>query len=251
MYGLLRGLLVRLFRLPDAPPDPPPGAEGSVLVFRAARAFYLYQLARFLLWTMPWFLFVVAIEARELLTAAQSVPSWVRVVAMTLAALVVVVVVFVRYLLVRLDYDFRYYVVTDRSLRIRQGAWRTEEATYTFANVQNVSVEQGPVERVLGIANVKIETAGGGMVPGSKGVSLAHQGVLAGIADAEGVRDKILARLKHYRDAGLGDDRGRGAESMAPPPAQGFSADAVALLREVRDEAKRLEWAMLAVPKGP
>lgn len=249
MYGLLRGLLVRLFRLPDAPPDPPPGAEGSVLVFRAARAFYLYQLARFLFWTMPWFVFVVGIEARELLTAAQSVPSWVRLGAMTLAAIVVVVVIFVRYLLVRLDYDFRYYVVTDRSLRIRQGAWRTEEATYTFANVQNVSVEQGPVERLLGIANVKIETAGGGMVPGSKGVSLAHHGVLAGIADAEGVRDKILARLKHYRDAGLGDEHARGSEPVAQVP--GFSADAVALLREVRDEAKRLEWAMLAVPKGP
>ena len=46
--------------------------------------------------------------------------------------------------------------------RIRRGIWIIHETTITFENVQNVVVQQGPLQRWYGIANVLIETAGGG-----------------------------------------------------------------------------------------
>ena len=43
----------------------------------------------------------------------------------------------------RLDYEKRWYIVTDRSLRIREGVLNVREMTVMFANIQNVSVMQG------------------------------------------------------------------------------------------------------------
>ena len=59
----------------------------------------------------------------------------------------------------------------------------------------------------------------------------------------------ILALLKRYRDAGLGDtdDAKRvafAASASAPVPATGLSPLALAHLREVRDEARALRSAM-------
>ena len=62
----------------------------------------------------------------------------------------------------KLDYDYHHYVITDRSLRIRAGVWHVHEMTMTFANVQNISIRQGPLQRLLGIADLVVQTAGGG-----------------------------------------------------------------------------------------
>ena len=37
------------------------------------------------------------------------------------------------YFLIHLDYDLRYYVVTDRSARVREGAWTVHELTLSYA----------------------------------------------------------------------------------------------------------------------
>ncbi|HKO93098.1 MAG TPA: PH domain-containing protein, partial [Polyangiaceae bacterium] len=133
-------------------------------------------------------------------------------VFVVLAGLIVgatVVLMLVRYFLIRLDYDMRYYVLTDRSLRIRRGAWTIEESTFTFANVQNLTLHQGPLERLLGITHLEIDTAGGGVQKNAKdpGSSMQHQGRLDGIDPKTAVelRDRILHLVRSYRDAGLGD----------------------------------------------
>lgn len=46
----------------------------------------------------------------------------------------------VTYLIARLDFELRWYMVTDRSLRIRYGVWRISESTMSFANIQQVIV---------------------------------------------------------------------------------------------------------------
>src|SRR5690606_10085493 len=65
-------------------------------------------------------------------------------------------------LLLRLDIEQRWYLVSNRSIRIREGLVRLHEKTMTLANVQHVSVRQGPLQRLLGIADVEVRTAGGG-----------------------------------------------------------------------------------------
>jgi membrane protein YdbS with pleckstrin-like domain len=142
----------------------------------------------------------------------------------------------IAYVAIHLRYDTTWYVMSDRSLRTRRGIWVICETTITYENVQNVSVSQGPVQRYFGIADVVIETAGGGggsshYGKGSHGNLFGnmHQGRIQGIADAHAVRDRIMSHLRSTRSAGLGD----APTSSAPA----WSPQHIAVLRQIRDEA--------------
>lgn len=149
------------------------------------------------------------------------------------------------YAMVRLDFELRWYLVTDRSLRIRSGLTRVQESTMSFANLQQVVVTQGPVQRLLGIADVRVQSAGGG---GDKqehdaGDSL-HTVVFHGVENAPEIRDLILDRLRRYRETGLGDP-----DEMRPPPAPaatevetaaGTGGAAVSAARALLAEARAL-----------
>jgi membrane protein YdbS with pleckstrin-like domain len=178
--------------------------------------------------------------------------GWVAVAAVSPVIALVLAVPFlfalvapdvVAYVGIHLRYDTTWYVLTDRSLRIRRGILSIHETTISFENVQNVEVHQGPVQRYFEIADVIVTTAGGG-ARHSKGEastsSAAHIGILQGLADAHAVRDLILERVKRSRSSGLGDEH-QGAAAPAPGvPAAAWSASHVALLREIRDAARRL-----------
>ncbi len=55
----------------------------------------------------------------------------------------------VTYAIVRLEFEQHWYIVTDRSLRIRTGILRLQESTMSFANIQQVEIRQGPLQRLL------------------------------------------------------------------------------------------------------
>lgn len=143
--------------------------------------------------------------------------------------------------MVRLDYELRWYMVTDRSLRIRSGLLTVQESTMSFANLQQVMVTQGPLQRLLGLADVKVRSAGGGGEehPATAGDSM-HQGVLHGITNASEVRDLILDRLRRFRQAGLGDpddtpgDDTTAAAASAPDSPLAAARDLLAEARALR-----------------
>ena len=141
-----------------------------------------------------------------------------------------------------LDWEMRWYIVTDRSLRIREGVWKVSEMTLTFANVQEVSIRQGPIERLFGIANLRVRTAGGGgrinpNEPQSEEKS-GHIGYFRGVDNAPEIRDLILERLKRLRDAGLGDPDQPQGETVAPPDSSRPPVFEAA--RELLEEARAL-----------
>jgi hypothetical protein len=125
--------------------------------------------------------------------------------------------------------------MTDRSLRIRRGIWVIHETTITYENIQNVSVNQGPLQRYFGIADVLVQTAGGGGAQQQPGQPAggAHSGLIEGIRDAPRIRDLLASRMRRSRTAGLGDEP-HDHESA------GFTPRQVALLREIRDAAREL-----------
>jgi membrane protein YdbS with pleckstrin-like domain len=110
-------------------------------------------------------------------------------------------------ILLRLDFEQRWYIVTDRSLRIREGLLKLHEKTMTFANVQHVAIRQGPLQRLLGIADLEVRTAGGkaSEEEASSRTSDLHVAYFHGIANPATVRNAIRERLRAHRDAGLGD----------------------------------------------
>ncbi len=244
IYEAVKQPLLELLKVPRQPPDAPAGSRGSVEVFRAAPKFLAYQV---IVWGGG---FAGAIVGElVMIIGGHTIGDWEAaagfgypLLALTLAASIA------KYFLIRLDYDMRYYVVTDRSLRIREGALVIHESTYTFANVQNLKIHQGPVERLLGIENLVVETAGGagsssGDKPRHGAFGRGHEGRLRGITNARAVRDQILSLMKRYRDAGLGDPEDQ-RQAMPARSAVSLPAAAIERLREIRGEIAALGEAL-------
>ncbi len=164
------------------------------------------------------------------------------------AILVFVVQLPFSYAAVRLEYEQHWYIVTDRSLRIRHGLVSMLESTMSFANVQQVVVHQGPLQRVLGIADVRVQSAGGAgeQHDGKKHGESLHTGIFRGVANATEIRDLILERLRLFRETGLGDfDETQYAATATPPSAApAVTADALAAAQEVLAEARALRTAL-------
>jgi len=230
-------------------PDPPLGSPGSVKVFNAAPGYYHYRLV---LWGIRQLGAVIGLVvglaflaggievaefplSRELATIIEVVGIGFFLVQLPLS-----------FLMVRLDYRYRWYMTTDTSLRIREGITTVRERTMTYANIQNLSLKQGPVQRFFGIADLQVRTAGGGGAEGSeeskKGHSEAdnmHLGYFRGVDNAELIRDLILARMRGLRDSGLGDP-----DEPATAPADFDASDLLAAAREMLVEARALRGAV-------
>lgn len=157
------------------------------------------------------------------------------------------------YAIRRLDFEMRWYVVTDRSLRIRTGVWSVQESTMSFANLQQVEVSQGPLQRLLGLADVKVQSAGGSDNPHGKPQDDLHTGHFHGVDNAHEIRDLIQDRLRRFRESGLGDPEEarqaalaaaqHHAASVVTTPAAA-DADVLAAARELAAEAKALRVAL-------
>lgn len=237
IYGLFKGLLLALLKAPALPPEPPAGSPGSVQVFRASKNFLMYKLILLGVGTiLP--ILGTGIGAAAMILDPKSPPG-AQIVMIAACGFVMLVGLF-SYFAIRLEYDMRYYIVTDRSLRIREGIWTIREVTLTYANVQHLELHQGPIQQMLGIADLFVRTAGGAgpIRPEQAALAKGHEGAFRGIDNASDVRDQINALLKKYRDAGLGDPEDR--RRTAAPARPGFSPLAVERLREIRDELRAL-----------
>jgi len=183
---------------------------------------------------------------------AKRLPSWVLPLVVVLEILGVaffVVQALVSYSVLRLDYEQRWYMVTDRSLRIRSGVWSVWEMTMSYANLQQVVVTQGPLQRWLGLADLKVESAGGGgaAAAGQHGQTRSlHVGFFHGVGNAEEIRDLILARLRAFRETGLGDPDDSASPSAPAIPVAPRSEDALLAARELLTAARELRNAVCA-----
>ena len=153
----------------------------------------------------------------------------------------------VTYALVRLEFESHWYIVTDRSLRIRWGLVNMREATMSFANIQQVTVSQGPLQRLLGLADVHVQSAGGGSRGKDEDKSSdrdsMHQGVFHGVSNAHEIRDLILDRLRQFRAAGLGDPEDA-ADHLAPASPPPTSSSALGAARTLLAEARALRQSL-------
>jgi len=147
-----------------------------------------------------------------------------------------------KYATVHLELDMLRYTLTDRVLRLRRGAMNVQEVTLSFANIQNVKYQQGPLQRIFGIGDLVVETAGGGggatEQAGGAGLGAHHQGLIQGVSEPEKLRETILARVRAVKGAGLGDhadDHATAGASLGTSLGTIDSAEGRALLREIRD----------------
>jgi membrane protein YdbS with pleckstrin-like domain len=228
--------LLRFLRVPHEPSAP--AGDADVAVFRAAPNYFYYRIIR-------WLASNIGALAGLLvgLTFIGRIPTagftrlttlfWVlEAFAIGIFALQAVA----RLVLLRIDIDQRWYLVSDRSLRIREGVINLKEKTMTYANIQNVRIEQGPLQRALGIADVQVRTAGGGGSASKEEQQSRskdmHIGYFRGVANAGAIRDVVLERLRRQADSGLGDpDDVSGPADSLMEAAQALAVEA-ALLRK-------------------
>lgn len=243
MYEPLKRLALSVLKTPHDPPQPPSGSHASVEIFRASPKYLSYRMLGFWLHTA----FIGLVELLVIVSIVATGQAAFGIIAV-LIALYFVIHQFLNYFAIRLDFDLRHYIVTDRSLRVREGAWIVREMTITHANVQNLRVVQGPIERIFGIAALEVDTAGGGATSGQSRhrMGSGHTVRLAGIENAAAIRDRILAHLRSRGGGtGLGDVDDEGERH--PPPAvaapAGGPSSLVEVLREVRDAARELRAA--------
>jgi uncharacterized membrane protein YdbT with pleckstrin-like domain len=222
-------LVARILCVPGTP-EAPPGDEGSTRVFRASPRYYRYRL---LLWALAQTIGFIAF-----FSVANTLSKVSLGVVGTLAFPMLMLQVAFSYAAVRLDYEKRWYLVTDRSLRVREGVKQVHEITVSFANIQNVSITQGPIQRLLGIADLRVDTAGGGgMVTVGAQMELAlHAAFFRGVDNAERIRELIQTQLRGARDTGLGDPDD--ASHSLPPPQTDEAV--LPLLRQIRAAAREL-----------
>ena len=149
----------------------------------------------------------------------------------------------ITYAVRRLDYELRWYMVTDRSLRLRHGVWKVSESTMSFANIQQVVVSHGPLQRLLGLADVKVQSAGGGGEKDHDQGEDMHLGLFHSVTNAPEIRDLILERLRRFRESGLGnpDEQSNLPVALAPATAP---IDTLAAAQELLMEARKLRTTL-------
>lgn len=275
MVDPLKQALLEALRVP-AEPNPPAGSPDTLRVFRASPK---WLRLRIVLWgirqvfALLGILFILALPVSaipfDVPPPMESLALWLRIdptgapdrddgpsritwgdlegplaIFELVAIGLLLVQALVSYAVIRIDWEMRWYMTTDRSVRIREGTWSVREKTLTLTNVQNVQVVQNPLQRLLGIADVKVRTAGGGDRTSSEGhgegeqAKLLHIAVFRHVEDAPAIRDLILDRLRSAKSAGLGDpDDEEHAESAPETRSAALEAagDLLAAARELRE----------------
>ena len=227
-----REFALRLLRVPPTP-EPPPGSPPRV--FRAAPNYFKLRLIRFALTQLLaiagllWAIFFVTWVAD---TRVPRFVVWLLQAGEVAGWVIFFSEVILGWMIVRLDFEMRWYMLSDRAIRIREGIATVREKTIALANIQNIAIRQGPLQRWLGIADVEVKTAGGGgkssEMESKKGGEPMHVAYFRGVDNAEEIRDLVREGVRVQRNAGLGDPD---EQEHAPDDAESAVAE---LLREAR-----------------
>lgn len=232
--------LLHVLRVPPRP-QPPAGDPASVLTFRASPRYYQYRIA---LWGLRQLTVLAGLIGGTIfLRMATSIADigffnvW-GLLEVT-AWLIFIVQLPFSFMLVHLDFEMRWYLLSDRSLRIREGILNVREKTLTYANIQNISIRRNPLQRLFGLATVAVRAAGGGSGSSEHGGSATahtHEATFEGVDNGDQIREILRHRIRQHRDSGLGD----------PDDVAAVADDAPALLaaRAVLDEARALRIAL-------
>jgi uncharacterized membrane protein YdbT with pleckstrin-like domain len=249
MFKAFREWCEQVLRIPEDP-EPPPGDEARTQRFRAAPNYYKYLLGLWAVKTAAVFFVLVTLEIGPLVALFElHEHKFLGALVIGLPQIIILCFFLGRLFsvaLVRLDFEKRWYLVTDRSLRLREGILHVREMTVTFANIQNISISQGPLQRFLGIADLRVDTAGGSSPSHrehkGKAQSL-HTAFFRGVDNANAIRELIQKRLRELKDSGLGNhEEVRRAPRLTTT--DWVSEDFLSALREVAAEAKALRSAL-------
>jgi len=103
--------------------------------------------------------------------------------------------------------------------------WR-REVNLTYRRIQDIHLTRNIIQRWLGLATVSIQTAAGSATPEMQ---------IEGILEAEELRDYLYSRMRGSLAEAQGSAPGAAQDAPSSP-----AGEALTLLREIRDDLRRL-----------
>ncbi len=194
--------LVRCFRVPDSPPELPTAMTGDLRVFHPSRKYLSYLKLYF--WVGLVLIDGLILIGWLVLVIQWPLLGWILAIP---ALLVAVVPDIVAYIAIHLRFDTIWYALSERGVHIRRGIIVITEHTISLANVQNISICRGPIEQFFGIGTLVVETAGASAGDEEhNSLSSGNRVVMVGLGDVDEIRKALMARVRAFRAAGLGDE---------------------------------------------
>ncbi|HEU0085604.1 MAG TPA: PH domain-containing protein [Candidatus Paceibacterota bacterium] len=166
------------------------------------KALWLFVLA-----FIPRFIFIIwilgAILSSFWITEEPQQVSWGP---LTVALIIYILfVVGVSYVWARLTYKYYRYELAENGFKKESGVIYKKYVTIPYDRIQNVDIYRGIIDRLLGLSDLQIQTAGGGMMGGRGMRGMGSEGRLKGLSavDAEKMRDELVERARQSKNSGL------------------------------------------------
>jgi membrane protein YdbS with pleckstrin-like domain len=106
-------------------------------------------------------------------------------------AFVAIIATFVFFYYIEMKYKGYYYMLTETELVFRKGIINTIKTVVPFKEIQNLNIEKNALERMLGIANLRIETAGSNITE--------SEIMLPGVENADDLSDMIRRKMEDMK----------------------------------------------------
>jgi len=90
-------------------------------------------------------------------------------------------------------YNSLEYIIDSDTVTMRKGVFWRERVIVPYTKITNIDVTQGPIQRMLNIGTIYIQTAGAGGTQGAQA-----ELTLLGVRDLQGLKDTIMERVRGY-----------------------------------------------------
>jgi membrane protein YdbS with pleckstrin-like domain len=127
---------------------------------------------------------------------------------------------------INLYYQCLFYTFTESEIIVEKGVWWRQKSIVPYNRITNVDIRQGPVSRILGLWELRIQTAGYHVATGG-GYGVA-EAVLQGIKNVEEVRSFILDMVRSLRPVAV-------EAGVETAPQVGVDQQILAELRRIRE----------------
>lgn len=130
------------------------------------------------------------------------------------------------------------YAFDEKGVQMSWGMIFRREIYLTYRRIQDIHVSRNVIQRWLGLATVSVQTASG-----SSGAEMS----IEGIRQPERLRDYLYAKMRGAQDGPVAtaegnsvsaDDTDSSAQGTPGQPVDDLDAEALALLRAIRDELR-------------
>lgn len=112
---------------------------------------------------------------------------------LVLTAIVFIIEIIVIYFIAKLTYNFYRFELTDIEYKQEHGILTKSYVSIPYERIQNINISRGIIDRILGLSNIGIQTAGSNF--GSEGFLYG-----LGVKEAEELKIKLIEMSKIAKD---------------------------------------------------